>query len=352
MHIIYPAAHTAHQPAQELFEGRFVPYYETAERVRLILAALDQAGFATPQVARAFPREQFLRVHSANYLNYLEYAYERWVAAGGSATAVLPEAFPQRGLPRYAADIRAQAGYYSFDLGAPIVAGTFAAAQDSANAALTGAALLAEGQTAAYALCRPPGHHAARDLCGGYCYLNNAALAADYLAQVAGKAGSGAWGLPAPAVALLDIDYHHGNGSQQIFYARSDVLVVSLHADPQREYPYFLGNADERGSEAGTGYNLNLPLPPAINDNAYLAVLDQALEEIAAFGSKYLVISAGFDTFRNDPIGDFALSEAAYPAIGARIAALHLPTLFVQEGGYAIEKLGSNLVGLLQGFLA
>ncbi len=352
MQIIYPAAHTRHQPDQELFEGRFVAYYETAERAELILAALEQAGFAAAQAPRPFPREQFLRVHSAGYLAYLEHAYERWLAAGGSPEAVLPEAFPQRGLPHYSADIRAQAGYYSFDLGAPIVAGTFAAAQESACAALTGAALLAEGQPAAYALCRPPGHHAAGDLCGGYCYLNNAALAADYLAENAGNAGGGAWGLPAPTVVLLDIDYHHGNGSQQIFYARSDVFVVSLHADPQREYPYFLGNADERGSEAGAGYNLNLPLPPAISDNAYLAALDQALEEIAAFGPKYLVVSAGFDTFRDDPLGDFALSEAAYPTIGARIAGLALPTLFVQEGGYAVEQLGSNLVGLLQGFLA
>lgn len=351
MEIVYTAAHQLHQPAYEVCEGRLVPYYETAARVVTIQAALEQAGYGPWHEPRDFGLEHLLRVHSADYINYLAQAYERWVAAGGSSEAVLPEAFPQRRLQQRSSDIRAQAGYYSFDLGAPIVAGTFAAARAAANAALTGAALLHAGRRSVYVLCRPPGHHAASDLCGGYCYLNNAALAADYLALATAGGKQGAWTLPAASVALLDIDYHHGNGSQQIFYERSDVFFASLHADPQREYPYFLGNADERGTEAGTGYNLNLPLPAAIGDTAYLAALDQALEEIAAYAPGYLVVSAGFDTFRDDPIGDFALSEAAYPAIGARIASLNLPTLLVQEGGYAISALGDNVCNFLAAFM-
>jgi acetoin utilization deacetylase AcuC-like enzyme len=156
---------------------------------------------------------------------------------------------------------------------------------------------------------------------------------------------------PSPTVAILDIDYHHGNGTQQIFYERGDVLFVSIHADPAREYPFFLGYAGERGAGDGEGCNLNIPLEAGVTDAPYLAALETALETIVAFGPRFLVLSAGFDTFDGDPLGDFALSGAAYPAIGRRIAALGLPTLVVQEGGYAVAQLGENVVGLLRGLL-
>jgi len=211
--------------------------------------------------------------------------------------------------------------------------------------ALTGAALLLEGQPLAYALCRPPGHHAGTDLYGGYCYLNNAAIAAQHLAGGLERAER-------HRVAILDIDFHHGNGTQQIFYEREDVLFVSIHADPAREYPFFAGYADERGAGAGLGYTLNYPLEAGVADGRYLAVLDRALAAVAEYAPRYLVLSAGFDTFGGDPIGDFALSTAAYPAIGRRIAALGLPTLVVQEGGYAIAALGENAAGLLRGLAA
>jgi acetoin utilization deacetylase AcuC-like enzyme len=249
-------------------------------------------------------------------------------------------------------------GYYCFDMSAPIVAGTYRAARAAADAGLTGAALLLEGQRAVYALCRPPGHHAGSDLYGGYCFLNNAAIAAEYLLRsttdhrppTTDQAETSVVGRQSSVVAILDIDYHHGNGTQQIFYACDDVLFVSIHADPAREYPYFAGYADERGAGDGLGYNLNIPLEAGVADERYFAALDEALAAIRAFTPRFLVVSAGLDTFGGDPLGDFALTAAAYPQIGRRIAALGLPTLIVQEGGYAIDELGENVVGLLRGF--
>jgi acetoin utilization deacetylase AcuC-like enzyme len=190
-------------------------------------------------------------------------------------------------------------------------------------------------------------------LAGGYCYLNNVAIAANHLSLAqspAAEAGRRPWGMAPATVAVLDIDYHHGNGTQAIFYERSDVFFASIHADPDREYPYFLGFADERGAGPGEGYNLNIPLEAGVDDARYLGALEQALEAITAYSPRFLVVSAGLDTFADDPLGDFALSAAAYPAIGRRIAQIGLPTLFVQEGGYAVDDLGRNVVGLLEGF--
>jgi acetoin utilization deacetylase AcuC-like enzyme len=250
-------------------------------------------------------------------------------------------------------------GYYCFDMSAPIAAGTYAAARAAANTALTGAALLLEGHQTVYALCRPPGHHAGRDMYGGYCYLNNAAIATQYLGVGGWELGVGnphqpstPYSQPPHRVAVLDIDYHHGNGTQQIFYERGDVLFVSIHADPARQYPYFAGYADERGAADGVDANLNIPLEADVDDERYLVTLDKALAAVRAFDPRFLVVSAGFDTFGGDPIADFALSSAVYPQIGQRITALGLPTLIVQEGGYAVDALGENAVGFLRGFEA
>jgi acetoin utilization deacetylase AcuC-like enzyme len=322
-------------------------------RAAIIAEALAAAGFPVPTAPRAFGTGPILAVHTQEYVAYLERAYRRWVAAGRSPEGVIPSTLPLGGMSGRPTAPTAEAGRYCFDLSAPIVAGTYAAARCAADAALTGAALLLEGQRAAYALCRPPGHHAMPALAGGYCFLNNAAIAASHLsaAQSPGTDGDRRpWGMAPASVAVLDIDYHHGNGTQAIFYERSDVFFASIHADPDREYPYFLGFADERGAGPGEGYNLNIPLEAGVDDACYLGALDQALEAIAAYSPRFLVVSAGLDTFAADPLGDFALSAAAYPAIGARIAQLGLPTLFVQEGGYAVEDLGTNVVGLLQGF--
>jgi acetoin utilization deacetylase AcuC-like enzyme len=353
---IYSPDHELHNAPHEFLDGRLIPPHESPIRMRMILDAFEQAALGPIQPPRAFGIEPLRAVHDDEYLGYLAQAYERWVAAGGDPAAVLPSTLAVRWMARRSVGPLVAPGYYSFDLSAPIVAGTYRAARSAADVALTGAALLLEGQPLVYALCRPPGHHAGRDLYGGYCYLNNAAIAAQYL-------GSGEWGLRTGGrldpqspianrqspVAVLDIDFHHGNGTQQIFYERDDVLFVSIHADPQREYPYFAGYADERGSGMGAGFNLNIPLEAGVTDARYLDVLDRALAALADFAPRCLVLSAGFDTFGGDPIGDFALTAEAYPLIGQRIAALGLPTLVVQEGGYAVDALGANTIGLLRG---
>ena len=230
-------------------------------------------------------------------------------------------------------------GYYCFDPGTPIVEGTWEAAFAAARCALTAAAWVAEGARSAYALCRPPGHHAGRSSYGGYCFLNNAALAAQHLRD----AGLG-------RVAVLDVDAHHGNGTQDIFSERADVLFVSIHGTPDTEYPYFLGYADERGAGEGEGFTRNFPLPRTAAWTDYRPTLDAAADVVAAFAADALVVSLGVDTFDGDPISPLALGREHFPLIGQRLAALGLPTVIVQEGGYAVEDLGANVVGVLTAF--
>jgi acetoin utilization deacetylase AcuC-like enzyme len=291
------------------------------------------------------PAEQGLatahRVHAADYLAFLPRAWPLWQAAGRSGTA-LPFAWPAPGLraDRPPEDIDGLLGFYSFDGGAGFVAGTWEAVKASHDVALTAADLVAAGESA-FALCRPPGHHAGPRSAGGYCYVNNAAVAAERLREAG-----------AARVSVLDIDYHHGNGTQAIFWERGDVQVASIHADPLVEYPYFLGHADERGAGEGEGATLNLPLPWGTGFADWAAALDRALEAVAGFGPERLVVSLGVDTFHGDPISRFRLDTPDYPAIGRRIAGLRLPTLFVMEGGYAVEAIGVNAVGVLEGFEA
>jgi acetoin utilization deacetylase AcuC-like enzyme len=347
---IYSTEHTLHDPPFEFLDGALVPVFESPARATIIHAAIERAALGPIIPPRSFDSKHIRAVHSDDYLDYLEHIYERWVDFGGAPASVMPGTLAVRWMNRRCDHPVAAPGYYCFDMSAPIAAGTYAAARAAANTALTGAALLLEGDKAVYALCRPPGHHAGRDMYGGYCYLNNAAIATQYL-------GDGGWGMragsphrPTHRIAVLDIDYHHGNGTQQIFYERDDVLFVSIHADPARQYPYFAGYADERGAGGGVGANLNIPLEADVDDERYLVTLDEALVVVRAFDPRFLVVSAGFDTFGGDPIADFALSSAVYPQIGRRIAALGLPTLIVQEGGYAVDALGENAVGFLRGF--
>jgi acetoin utilization deacetylase AcuC-like enzyme len=230
-------------------------------------------------------------------------------------------------------------GYYAIDAGTPIVAGTWEAVRLSAQVALTGQKLIAAGERAAFALCRPPGHHSGHDFYGGYCYLNNAAIAA----QAFRASG-------ARRVAILDVDYHHGNGTQEIFYRRPDVLTLSIHADPSQEFPYFIGYADEIGEGPGEGYHANLPLPWGAAWREYSAALDAAIRRTLQYKADALVVSLGLDTFEGDPISRFKLRSEDYPRLGAKIAGLDLPTLFVMEGGYAVEALGVNTLNVLTGF--
>ena len=339
MRIIHSPLHARHDGGIELHRGELVPSFEMPARVEYILGALERAGMPV-EAPREFAPQSLLRVHDAGFVDFLRNAHAQWRAAVMSGS-MLPSGFPARGMrsDRIPAGINGRMGYYSFDAGTPIVEGTWDAALSSAQSALTAAALLAEGERSTYALCRPPGHHAGRSTYGGYCYLNNAALAAQELRE-RGFA----------RVAVLDVDYHHGNGTQEIFYARDDVLFVSIHGTPDTEYPYFLGYADERGVDDGAGFTCNFPLPAGTGWDEYRVALAEALEEIGRFGADALVVSLGVDTFEGDPISAFKLGRGHFPLIGAMLAGLRLPTVLVQEGGYAVEEIGENVVGVLSEF--
>lgn len=338
MLIVYAPQHALHAPPHEFLEGRLAPYAEAPARAAAILRALEAARVG-PLIAPAdHGLGPVLAVHTPDYVDHLRTLSDRWTAAGGAPAAAFPAAFPRPGLGHASRALWALPGVYSFDLSAPVTAGTYAAALAAAHCALTGAARLQTGERAVYALCRPPGHHAAASLMGGYCYLNNAAIAAHYLTANGAR-----------RVAILDIDVHAGNGTQAVFYSRADVLFVSLHGAPDWEYPYFSGYADERGAGDGVGFTLNFPLEKGVDDARYLTALAAALARISAFAPAYIVLSAGFDTFHADPLGQFRLTTPVYREIGARVAALGVPVLAVQEGGYALDALGANVVSLLRG---
>lgn len=339
MKTVYSDDHRLQNGKAELTDGRLVPCFEKPERADLVIARVRGVGLG-PVIAPAdFGRAPLARVHAENYLTFLATAWEAWVAEHGEYDA-LPLNWPVRGMRAVEPEhIDGKLSFFSFDAGTPITAGTWSAVTTSANVALTGLRELAGGARSAFALCRPPGHHAAHDYYGGYCFLNNAAIAAQSgIDQGVGR------------VAVLDIDYHHGNGTQSIFYRRDDVLFLSLHADPSWEFPYFLGRTDERGEGPGEGFNVNIPLPWGTGFGEWSAALDAACRHIQNYGAELLVVSLGVDTFKDDPISRFRLSSGDYPRIGARLARLALPTLFVMEGGYAVDAIGINAVNVLAGF--
>jgi acetoin utilization deacetylase AcuC-like enzyme len=346
--VIRSDAHLAHAGLIELASGVEIPCWESPERVLAIEAALrEDGGFAFDAPAE-HGRAPILAVHDADMVEVFEHAWTDALAAGAAdgSRAWLPDTFllaAYRG-PMSPSELPAgrhhQLGAYLFDTATPIVAGTWAAALAAVDVALTAAERVVGGAPLAYGLCRPPGHHAARGMLGGYCYFNNAAIVAEWLRRQGG----------ARRVAILDIDYHHGNGTQQIFWERGDVLYLSLHADPARAYPYFSGYAGEGGAGNGAGLTRNWPLPAGTALDAYSVALAEALRMIVAYAPDApLVISAGFDTFERDPIGDLALRTQDYREIGRMIAGLRMPTIVLQEGGYAVDALGANAVALLSG---
>ncbi|HZI14978.1 MAG TPA: histone deacetylase family protein [Myxococcus sp.] len=340
MKVVHSPLHARHDGGKELHRGELVPCFEMPVRADYILKAVERAGFNVVP-PRSFPVESLLRVHDPGFVEFLRTAHAEWRAIGKDGF-MLPSGFPARGMRRdhIPSGINGRMGYYAFDAGTPIVEGTWDAAFAAARCALTAAARVAEGEKSAYALCRPPGHHAGRATYGGYCFLNNAALAAQYLRDHGFE-----------RVALLDVDYHHGNGTQDIFWERSDVLFVSLHGTPETEYPYFLGYADEWGEGEGEGYTRNFPLPRGTGWKEYSAALEAALDVIGGFSPAALVVSLGVDTYEGDPISAFKLATEHFPMLGRRLAELKLPTVFVQEGGYAVEDIGTNVAGVLEGFL-
>ena len=340
MRTLYTDTHRLHHGQAELIDGHFVPCFEKPERADLVLARVRAVGLGEVLAPQAFGLEPVRRVHRSDFVDFLQTAWAQWSALGRTHDA-LPLVWP---VPSLRSDVRPRhidglLGWYALDAGVPVTAGTWAAASSAADVALTAAQIVLHGDRAAFALCRPPGHHAAHAAMGGYCYLNNAAIAVQWLRDQG-----------AARVAVLDVDYHHGNGTQQIFYARGDIFFASLHGDPAVEYPYFMGYADETGAGAGLGCTLNLPLPHGTDWAGYGPALDHACQAIEGFGADLLVVSLGVDTFEQDPISRFRLRSDDYLHIGRRIARIGRPTLFVFEGGYAVDAIGVNAVNVLQGF--
>lgn len=353
MLIVHNPDHARHAGRHEMFRGRLVPCHEVPQRLDHVLAELARRGFGprlTPAELHGGTDAAFedvlQRIHAPRYLRFLAQAWDEWLALDPTNAGLdaLPSVWPVRG---FRADVEpenfaARLGLYSFDAGTPLTAGSWVAARTGAQGAVLAARAVAQGrEPAAFALSRPPGHHAGADFFGGYCFLNNAALAAQTLRDHG-----------AALVAVLDIDYHHGNGTQSIFYERADVLTISIHGDPRTEYPFYLGHADERGALAGEGFNLNLPLPRGTGFARWHEALRQAIAAVRAFGAQALVVPLGVDTFEGDPISGFTLGSDDYLRIGASLATLALPTVFVFEGGYAVAEVGVNAVNVLEGFEA
>ncbi len=339
----YNEHHAQHRGRFEIFRGEMVPCSERPERADLVLAEFERRGLGRVVTPHGVPLVSLERIHTPRYLHFLRSAWSEWLALdpGNAGRDALPSVWPVRTLR---ADIEpdnfcARLGLYSMDCGSPLTAGTWVAAKTGADCAVNAAHALRVGERGSFALTRPPGHHAGADFFGGYCFLNNAALAAQHLLDD---------GLE--RVAILDIDYHHGNGTQSIFYGRGDVQFISIHGDPRSEYPFYLGHADETGEGEGLGYNMNLPLAPGSTSAQWFAALETACLRLAAFAPQALVVSLGTDTFAGDPASRFLLHSADYLRIGERLAFLGLPTVFVFEGGNAVSELGINVVNVLEGF--
>lgn len=337
MIVIGSDAHRAHH-AMELHGGSMLLSSEGPDRADVITTAMRAAGY-TIEEPQPFDRSNAERVHTAEYLELLETAWSRWQELPDAGPAAMSFSWPSR-TPNLVRpdDLIGQLGFHSFAADCSIVAGTWEAVTVGAAMAQTAVDRVSAGAGAAYALCRPPGHHATADQFGGYCYINNAAVAAQRLRDHG-----------AERVAVLDVDYHHGNGTQSIFYGRSDVLTVSLHADPMFEFPWFVGHAHEHGDDDGAGWNLNVPLPRATSFADWSAALDPALERIKRSGAEALVVALGVDTFAEDPLGTFEFATADYASMATRIAELDMATVIVQEGGYAVDDIGLNVVSFLHG---
>lgn len=337
MDFVFSAAQLDHRPGHFLVRGRPQPVPELGQRAEVLAAAARAAGHrgVVPGSYGAAPREA---VHTPRYLAFLESAWDRWRALPNASAEVIPNVHPDARSASYPRAIVGQVGFHMMDTACPIAGGSWPAIQASADTAIEAARLVQSGAKVAYALCRPPGHHAFADAAGGFCYLNNSAIAACDLRRGAQR------------VAILDVDLHHGNGTQGIFYERADVLTVSIHADPTDFYPFFWGHAAERGRGAGEGFNLNLPLALGSGDKEFLAALVKALEAIRDFRAEALVVALGLDAFEGDPLAGLRVTTDGFREIARAIGALKLPSVLVQEGGYLCPALGRNLVAFLDGF--
>jgi acetoin utilization deacetylase AcuC-like enzyme len=335
--IVYSDKHAAHDPKTFFVRGVNRPAAEQPERADRLLAAAKAARHevVTP---RPYGTAPAAAIHTPEYLDFLSTIARDWAQLPGASAEVLPNVHPARYAATYPKALAGRAGWHQADLACPIGPGTWQAALAASEVATTAADLVLEGARWAYALCRPPGHHAYADMAGGFCYLNNTAIAAQRLRTRHGR------------VAILDVDVHHGNGTQGIFWERADVLTVSIHADPANYYPYFWGHAHETGAGAGAGFNLNLPQPMGSPDVPWLAAGDAALARIREFAPTALVVALGLDASESDPLQGLKVTGAGFRAMAQKVASLSLPTVLVQEGGYLSDDLGRNLVQFLDGF--
>ena len=337
MKAIYASNHTDHDPQFFLQRGQVRPTPEQPERADRLLAGLRK-GHHEILPPKPHGLGPVAMIHTPEYLAFLAEAHAAWTQLGDSGPEIIPNIHPSRYPSSYPQSIVGRAGWHMADTACPIGAGTWQAAKFAADVALTASDLVIAGERAAYALCRPPGHHAYADMAGGFCFLNNTAIAAQHLRRHNDR------------VAILDIDVHHGNGTQGIFYHRSDVLTVSIHADPHFLYPFFWGHAHERGSGAGEGCNLNLPLPKGAGDDLFLDAVAAAVARIAMFQPGALVLALGLDASEADPYKALGVTTEGFARIGAAVSGIGLPTVIVQEGGYLSPILGDNLAATLGGF--
>ena len=338
MKTFYSEKHKLRDAKTELFGGQLVQPFERPSRAQYIYDRVSEVGLGPIVAPDDYGMDPILAVHDADFVQFLQDAWALWEAEGFKGEA-LPTCWPARRMsdkkPNF---IEGQLGYYALASETSFTDGTWEASYWSAQVALSAAQDVLAGNHA-FALCRPPGHHAAYDMYGGYCFLNNAAIAAQNMRDN-GMA----------RIAIVDVDFHHGNGTQDIFYTRDDVLFASLHGDPMDAFPHFLGHADETGSGKGVGFNHNYPMPPGTPFETWRAALADALAKVNAFKPDALIVSLGVDTFETDPISFFKLQSPDFTTFGADIAALKLPTLFVMEGGYDIAEIGLNTVNVLTGF--
>jgi acetoin utilization deacetylase AcuC-like enzyme len=344
MRAFYHPDQALHDPQQYMRHGRIIPPKDIPERTAVLLAALAARGLVPAPPSEAPEARE--AVHTRGFLHYLETAWERWLELPDRGPEVWPNTFPYwSGRPEDAArpecpaeSIVARTGWYLGDLSVSLGPHTWTSIRRSCDTAVAAADAVLAGEASAYALCRPSGHHARADRASGFCFVNNTAVAAARLRT------------RFPRVAVLDVDAHHGDGTQQIFYDREDVLTISVHADPRNYYPFFTGYVDERGTGDGGGCNLNLPLAHGSGADAMFEAIDAGCARIRAYAASAVVVALGFDAHVKDPIGVLRLESGDFAGVGARIRALGLPTVVVQEGGYAIDELGDCLTSFLTGF--
>lgn len=341
MKVVFSPLHEKHWLKFEMTGGDLKPCFEKPSRVEIVLDELKKRNFIDILAPKEYPELSIERVHSKDYIEFLKTCWAQWHKEMNSDKDAVASVSCRPDLGhRISNNIEGKLGFYSGDLTAGLGENSWVAIKSSADNALTGADIIMSGERAVFSLCRPAGHHSSSSLMAGYCYINNAAVAAQHFIDNNHK-----------KIAILDIDYHHGNGTQSIFYERDDVLFTSIHADPNDEYPFYLGYSDEKGKGAGLGYNINYPLPLKTTAwSQYVVALKASLEDIRKYSPEVVIISLGVDTYENDPISHFKLKSEDFFEIGRMIESLKLPTQFIFEGGYVIEELGINTVNVLEGF--